>query len=202
LESLVHHLRGLETQLTKRFSRPPVLFSVRSPGARRLRDQQPCPDPQQGSGALGQHGGPPERSRQHSVEFPTESSVSATDFGPFFQHRDAGLEIEALGGLSQKGGPPPVCLNQDQIGPWPFPRHNEAREATARTQVGKADRRRRGQTSTDGSKSLRMSNLRLQRARAEETKGAGFRQEFVQERGGVAPLFGAGHRRLVSPPAR
>ena len=203
-ESLVRHLGGLEAELTERLGRPPFALLVRghTPGAWRFRDQQPCSGPQQGGGALGQHGGASEGSRQDPVEPSAQVRIPAADLGSFLYDRDSGLEIQALHRPSKKGGSPSVGLNQHQGGFWPFRRDHEPWEATARTQVGEASRTLQGQTSSDRGKALRMAHLRFKWPWAQEAQGASFRQELLQKGGGVAPPVGAGHRRPVSPRVR
>jgi hypothetical protein len=207
-EFLVHHFGRLEAELTERPCRPPLglpvqpVLPVVSRWAWRLGDQQPRSDLQQGGGALGQHGGATERSGQHAVEPSTEVWIPATDFGPFLHNGDSPVEVQALYRPSKEGGAPGVGLNQDQHGCRPFRRHHQSGETTARTQVGQPGRAPGEQTPADGAKALGMPNLRLQWPRAQESQGAGVRQELVQKGGGVTPVVGAGHRRPVSPRVR
>jgi hypothetical protein len=127
--------------------------------------------------------------------------LASGDLGSLFQDRDPLLEVEALDGSAEKGRPASVGLKEMERRTGPPGRHDQTGEAAAGAEIDQL-RRLRGQAPPDDGKALRVLNLMLQWAGAQESQGSGIRQDLEQKGGGGAPIFGAGHRRRVSPRER
>lgn len=200
LEALVKDFGRLQPKLAQRILRPAIgLVVVRTRG---FRYEQPSSGFEEGSRALGHHGRTAEGAGQHAVEAGPESRYAAQDLGPLLLNRDPVRHSQSLDRPPEEGGAPAVGLEEVEGGVGPLDGYHQTGQPAARAEIHEPGRTTGRQPQSDGHETLRVADLWLQWTGSEEPEGARLQQELVQEGGGVVPLVGAGHRRLVSSRAR